>query len=347
MPASPPPHPAVSPTPQPHVHHLLYPQLLQAAQLQQTLLLQNNLKLVSPLFGLCYPGQFPGSPSSAASLLFPVTTTRAVRPKKRYICKYCQREFTKSYNMQIHERTHTDERPFPCDICGKAFRRQDHLRDHKYTHNKEKPFKCEECGKGFCQARTLAVHRTQHEENHAKSVSSSSSASDLPAPSSLPFFNLASGLDHQTTLSAFARVAPPVTRLPVTVTDRGVEKRLPSEGKYSDLDDHFRSPEYPSLRSDSIRQLSSALLDSSSHSSGDKSSRDEYHVNDEMKVERSEMKPECKDRIWSNSATKIISSSLLYSPTSSPGADVKTTQLKPTVSSTNFSIDEIMRTSKS
>ncbi|KAK2569240.1 Zinc finger protein 569 [Acropora cervicornis] len=120
------------------------------------------------------------------------------QPHKTHRCEKCDKSFFTSYQLVVHFRCHTGEKPYKCDLCGKDFVQKSGLRKHirckrcpmieggpinnknsrKYaceqcdkmfpgpsdlkahqrTHTGERPYVCETCGKGFSQPGNLTKH---------------------------------------------------------------------------------------------------------------------------------------------------------------------------------------------
>ncbi|XP_077345738.1 uncharacterized protein LOC143989473 isoform X2 [Lithobates pipiens] len=87
----------------------------------------------------------------------------AVLPtEKRFFCTECGKRFRSKLHLNVHKRTHTEEKLNSCPECGKCFSRKSGLNVHKRSHTGERPYSCSECGKYFSVKSNLYTHQKSH-----------------------------------------------------------------------------------------------------------------------------------------------------------------------------------------
>ncbi|KAK9513576.1 hypothetical protein VZT92_027100 [Zoarces viviparus] len=107
-----------------------------------------------------------------------------------FACYVCDRQFTNSTELMVHQKAHTEKKPFKCPICGIAFKKSSELtlhkkihfgqdgyactdcgkpcktmtllKYHRRTHTGERPYVCKECGKRFTMSKALQKHAVSH-----------------------------------------------------------------------------------------------------------------------------------------------------------------------------------------
>uniref|UniRef100_A0A8C7MRH4 Zinc finger protein 341 n=1 Tax=Oncorhynchus kisutch TaxID=8019 RepID=A0A8C7MRH4_ONCKI len=58
----------------------------------------------------------------------------AVGKSQKLKCNFCDKVFSKNFDLQQHIRSHTGEKPFQCIVCGRAFAQKSNVKKHMQTH---------------------------------------------------------------------------------------------------------------------------------------------------------------------------------------------------------------------
>lgn len=101
-----------------------------------------------------------GEAELAAHQLF-----HAEEEERPFCCTKCGESFSWRESLQVHQRTHAQDRGHTCAVCGKTFSRPGNLLTHQRLHTGDLPFPCPDCGRSFPSKASLAMHCRFHQRS--------------------------------------------------------------------------------------------------------------------------------------------------------------------------------------
>lgn len=83
---------------------------------------------------------------------------------RRFICNYCGKACRDTHSLNIHIRSHTQEKPFECKVCTKKFSTQMLFTMHSRTHTNIRRYECAYCEHKSTTIPLLKKHEKLHTE---------------------------------------------------------------------------------------------------------------------------------------------------------------------------------------
>lgn len=62
------------------------------------------------------------------NLFVPFSSTMGASEKRKRVCEFCSKEFTRTYNLNQHRMIHTGEHRYSCDMCHKKYKSKRNLK---------------------------------------------------------------------------------------------------------------------------------------------------------------------------------------------------------------------------